>query len=273
MKQIEMSQQRGQGRVQDSHSVKSASVEEAEACRRDEAAARVPRIVYTETRVVNVLPEVFRRHRIVTGMDTGPVITAYRMLRTQVLRVMRMNGWNVLGITSPGAGEGKTVTAVNLAISLALDVNQSVLLVDLDLRRPAVHDCFGIEPGPGLSEFLEAGGELREMLFNPGIERLVVLPGGAPVLNSSELIASPRMEWLAKEMRSRYPSRLVLFDLPPLLAADDVLAFSRHLDAVLLVAEEGRTCRVDLDRSRELLRDVPVLGPVINKSQKQIRAY
>jgi Mrp family chromosome partitioning ATPase len=170
-------------------------------------------------------------------------------------------------------GEGKTLTAINLAISLALDVNHTVMLVDLDLRRPSVQRYFGIEPGRGLADFLAEGRELREMLFNPGIERLVVLPGGTPVQNSSEMLSSPRMGWLADEMRSRYSSRLVLFDMPPLLAADDVLAFSRHLDAVLLVVEEGRTGRDELQRARTLLQDIPVLGPVINKARAEIVTY
>lgn len=241
--------------------------------RRREEAVQTARIVYTQTRVVNVAPEVLQRHRIITGAETGAAITAYRLLRTQVLRAMQKNGWNVLGITSPGMGEGKTLTAINLAISLALDVNHTVMLVDLDLRRPAVHRYFGIEPGRGLADFLAEGRDLREMLFNPGIERLVVLPGGTPVQNSSEMLSSPRMGWLADEMRSRYSSRLVLFDMPPLLAADDVLAFSRHLDAVLLVVEEGRTGRDELQRARTLLQDIPVLGPVINKARAEIATY
>jgi capsular exopolysaccharide synthesis family protein len=230
-------------------------------------------MVYTQTRVVNVSAATLEANRVINGADNSPAVTAYKLLRTQVLRSMHRNGWNVLGVTSPGAGEGKTLTAVNLAVSLALDVNHTVLLADLDLRRPGVHRYFGLDAGRGLSDFLAEDFDLREILFNPGLQRLIVLPGGAPLVNSAEMLSSPRMVWLAQELRSRYPARIVLFDLPPLLAADDVLAFAPYLDAVLLVVEEGRTGRDDLAQARELLRDIPVLGPVINKSRARIRVY
>jgi capsular exopolysaccharide synthesis family protein len=246
-------------------------VERMEQRGREDAAPA--RIIYTQTRVLQLPREVLERNRIVNVAENSPAITAYKLLRTQVLRAMHKNGWNVLGITSPGAGEGKTLTSINLAVSMALDVNHTVLLADLDLRRPGVHRYFGQEPGRGLSDFLTADVDLRELLFNPGLQRLVVLPGGTPLQNSSEMLASPRMAWLAQELRSRYPGRIVLFDMPPLLAADDVLAFSSHLDAVLLLVEEGRTRREDLARARSLLRDVPVLGPVINKSRTEIDTY
>lgn len=238
-----------------------------------EDAVSPARIVYTQTRVLDVPRAVLERNRVIDGAENGPAVTAFRLLRTQVLRTMHKHGWNVLGITSPGSGEGKTLTAVNLAVSMALDVNHTVLLADLDLRRPGVHRYFGLEPGRGLSDFLGADVDLRELLFNPGMPRLVVLPGGVPLLNSSEMLSSPRMAWLAQELRSRYPARIVLFDMPPLLAADDVLAFSPYLDAVLLVVEEGRTSRDDLARARDLLRDIPVIGPVVNKSREKIRVY
>jgi capsular exopolysaccharide synthesis family protein len=255
------------------HTVKLVSGLEKTESRVREDRYATARIVYTQTRILNVSPGTLEANRVINIADNSPAVTAYKLMRTQVLRSMSKNGWNVLGVTSPGAGEGKTLTAVNLAVSLALDVNHTVLLADLDLRRPGVHRYFGLDAGRGLSDFLTEDFDLREILFNPGMQRLIVLPGGTPLVNSAEMLSSPRMVWLAQELRSRYPARIVLCDMPPLLAADDVLAFAPYLDAVLLVAEEGRTSRGDLLRARELLHDIPVLGPVINKSRARIRVY
>lgn len=230
-------------------------------------------IIYTQTRVIDVRPDVFRRNRLIMPVDTGPAMSAYRQMRTQLLLLMRKNGWKSLGITSPNTSEGKTLTAVNLAISAAMDVNHTVLLADLDLRRPAVHRRFGLESGIGLSDYLAGARDLPGLLFNPGLSRLVILPGGTPMENSSEMLCSPRMAHLADELKTRYASRIVLFDLPPLLATDDVLAFSPYLDAVLLVAEEGRTKKKELDLAASLLGDVPVIGPVVNKSKVKVRVY
>lgn len=240
---------------------------------REAAGPAAGRIVYSQTRIVQVPDEVLERNRIIRGAQDREALTAYKLLRTQVLRAMHKNGWNVLGVTSPAGGEGKTLTSINLAISMAMDVNHTVILADLDLRRPAIHRYFGQPRGCGLGEFLAGEFDLREILFNPGMQRLVVVPGGAAVENSSEMLGSPRMAWLAQELRSRYPTRMVLFDLPPLLATDDVLAFAPHLDALLLVVEEGRTSRDDLARAHEMLRDIPVLGPVVNKSRAKVRVY
>lgn len=273
MKKIEPTLDRLPEREHHERAVKIVSGGERAESRPREDAHAAARIVYTQTRVLNVPREVLERNRVIDAARNSPAVTAYKLLRTQVLRSMHKNGWNVIGVTSPGAGEGKTLTAINLAVSLALDVNHTVLLADLDLRRPSVHRYFGLDAGRGLADFLVDDFDLREILFNPGMQRLVVLPGGTPLVNSSEMLSSPRMAWLAQELRSRYPARIVLLDMPPLLAADDVLAFSPYLDAVLLVAEEGRTSREDLVRSRDLLRDIPVLGPVVNKSRAEIRVY
>ena len=145
--------------------------------------------------------------------------------------------------------------------------------VQADLGEQPPEAGPALDGGPAAALILVDDFDLREILFNPGMQRLVVLPGGTPLVNSSEMLSSPRMAWLAQELRSRYPARIVLLDMPPLRAADDVLAFSPYLDAVLLVAEEGRTSREDLVRSRDLLRDIPVLGPVVNKSRAEIRVY
>jgi capsular exopolysaccharide synthesis family protein len=180
---------------------------------------------------------------------------------------MRANNWQSLAITSPSEGCGKTLTAINLAISIAREVNQTVLLVDLDLRRPQIHRHFTDQDLPGISDYLVQDTPVANLLFNPkGVERLVVLPGHTSVSHSSEMLSSPKMVRLVEELKTRYPSRLVLLDMPPVLACDDVLAFSPHFDSLVLVAEEGGTVKETLARASVLLEKTEILGTVLNKS-------
>lgn len=232
------------------------------------AAADVANIVYTRTRSVELSPALLREKRIMLGGEATPCLDAYKVLRTQVLQRMQQNGWNALAITSPGHGEGKTVTAVNLAVSLAREVDMTVLLVDADLRKPHLHRFFGIASEPGLSDHLMANTPIEEVLVHPNIGHFIVLPGGKPLLNSSEMLASRKMADMVHELKSRYPSRYIIFDLPPLLNAADVLAFSPHVDAALLVIEDARTSRDDVVRAAQLLGSAHLLGTVLNKCRE-----
>lgn len=222
---------------------------------------------YTQTRVANTAKQALQERRIITGVEQNEFTDAYRILRTQVLQRLREKNWNSLAITSPGLNEGKTLTAINLAISLAMEVNYTVLLVDADLRHPSVHEYFGIEAEFGLSDYLTADKPLSELLVHPeGIPGFVILPGGKPLTNSAEMLNSPRMARLVEELKTRYPSRIVLFDLPPLLTAADTLAFSPYVDAALLVVEEGKTQADEARRAVGLLESTNVIGTVLNKS-------
>lgn len=225
-------------------------------------------VQYTRTRTVKIPRNVLRENRIITGIGDGPFSDAYKILRTQVLQRLRENDWNVLAVTSPGADEGKTLTAINLAASLAMEVDYTVLLVDANLRHPSIHEQLRLPRGKGLSEYLLDDEPVENLLIHPeGFDHLTILPGGRPLMNSSEMLNSPKMTRLVEEMKQRYPSRIVIFDLPPVLSAADALAFSPYVDAALLVVEEGKTGRQDLERALELLGSTNVLGTVLNKAQ------
>jgi protein-tyrosine kinase len=229
--------------------------------------AEPPIVVYSRTRSVTIPDEVLRLHRIQTGRDSNQFSDAYKILRTQVIHRLRENNWNVLGITSPKDGEGKTLTSINLAISLAAEPTQTVLLVDADLRAPHLHEEFGLESKEGLTEFLLDGRSIEEMLVSPGLGRLIVLPGGRGTDHSADVLTTPRMSALGKELKHRYASRVVIFDLPPVLGQADVLAFTPQLDALLLVVEEGNTTESELHQSMQILKgSVPILGTVLNKA-------
>ena len=231
-------------------------------------------IAYTQTRSVPVDREILRERRILCGNEQSVFADAYKVLRTQVHQRLSENKWNALAITSPGANEGKTVTAINLAISLAMEVDCTVLLVDADLRSPGVHSHMGIEVENGLSDYLVADKPLSELLVHPAeIPGFVILPGGKPLSNSAEMLSSPKMARLVEELKTRYPSRIIVFDLPPLLGAADTLAFSPYVDAALLVLEEAKTQADDARRAVELLQQsTNVLGTVLNKSWTQMLA-
>lgn len=222
-----------------------------------------------KTRIVPTDGQALRERRVVAPLTHEGLADTFRILRTQVVQKLAACGASTLAITSPSAGEGKTLTAVNLAISLAAYADRFVLLVDLDLRRPGVHKLFEIAPDVGLTDYLDRDVPLADCLVSPGgIERLVLLPAGAPLLTSSETLSSPKMAGLVGELKNRYADRIVLYDLPPLLVTDDALVFLRLVDACLVVFEEGGTKRADIERALELLRDVNVIGTVLNKARQ-----
>lgn len=229
-----------------------------------------PPIVYTSTRTIELTDHTMRAQRLITGFEGGAFVEAFKMLRTQVVQQCRQKGWNVLGVTSPTPHEGKTLTAVNLSLALAMDQAHTVLLVDADMHRPGVHHAFGMDSCPGLTEHLFDDVPLEQLLIHPGIGRFVFLPGGRMIANSAEALASPKMAVLVEELKHRYPARLLVFDLPPLLSRADVLGFVPLIEALLLVVEEGRTATTDVKRAMAMLKgSVPVLGGILNKSGRR----
>jgi len=145
-------------------------------------------VQYGRTKIVDVSPETLEKNRLVAAIPEHELTDAYRILRTRVLQAMNANQWNALAITSPETGCGKSLTSINLAISLAREVNRTVLLADFDLRNPSVHTYFDYEPELGLSDYLFNDAPLADILFSPSVERLVVLPGRESVHNSSEML-------------------------------------------------------------------------------------
>jgi len=222
-------------------------------------------INYTKTKKVSLSSDLLRENRIFTGSDSAPIVDTYGLLRTRVVKAMRKNNWKTIGVTSPDPSVGKTVTAINLAISIALDHNYSTLLVDTDLRRPGISKSLGLNCECGLNDYLANNKSMEDLLLNPEIEHLVIAPTNRVGSGSSELLSSPRMRRFVEEAKERYPERLVIFDLPPVLVGDDVVALSQHLDALLIVVEDGKTQTKDLSRATDLLRDVNILGVVLNK--------
>ena len=226
-------------------------------------------INYTITRSVAVDPEVLRRNRIIAGgWEAGStVIEEYKVLRTHVLQRTGEADHNTLMVTGALPGEGKTLTAINLAIILSHELNHTVLLVDADLRSPSIAHYLGLGNVPGMVDYLTNGVPLSELLIHPrGLGKLVILPAGRPATQAAELLNSPIMRELVQELKHFYTNRYVIFDLPPLLVYADALAFAPLADGILVVAEAGKTPKESIQRCQEMLKKFKVLGFVLNKT-------
>lgn len=210
------------------------------------------------------------KNKILPAVDDRGAVTAYKMLRTRVLQRMRSNNWHTLIVTGAGPGEGKTLTACNLAVSVASDVNQAVVLVDLDLQRPSLASYFGLDVQASIGDYLTGNAQLEDIVYAPtGLDRIVIVPNRDPVPNSSELLASPRMRTLLDWLKDQGPETITVFDMPPVLACDDVLAFSPYADAILMVVAEGKTERSSVARTMEMIGDRNLLGVVLNQSREK----
>lgn len=216
-----------------------------------------------------------RARKVVFPEDSTAAARAYRMLRAQLLQRARSGGLVAIGIVSSASGEGKTLTAVNLALSLAADPNYDVTLVDLDLRRPSVAEVLGIFPPMGLDTWLAEDRPLSSVLYAlEGIPRLSVVPTLVPMPAAAEALAGSRTRSLIEALRAVDGRRLLVVDLPPALLSDHVLTVSPLLDGFVLLVTEGKTLRDDVERVFELLGRDRIVGTVLNRSSdSEQRAY
>jgi protein-tyrosine kinase len=227
-------------------------------------------ICYTITKNLPVDFEYLKENHVVINGNYPLVAEEYKILRTHILHKTKEKNLNTLIFTGPRPDEGKSLTTINLAISIAQEIDQTVLIVDADLRNPCIHKYFGLSGKRGLVDFFKDGLPIPELLIHPEqIGKLVILPGGEPVSDAAELIRSPQMVDLVHELKHCYHDRYVFFDLPPLLNFADALAFAPLADGIVLVIEAGRTTREDLTQCLEMLQRFNVLGIVLNKTEKK----
>ena len=206
---------------------------------------------------------------VISPGSPSDIRSAYNVVRTEALKRLRQNRWNTVAVTSPSRSSGNTLTALNLAISMARDMGQSVLLVELDLVNPALHRVLGFGRRRGVADYLLHDAPLTEILLDIGVERFALIPAGSIVANSSELLSSPRMAQFVDELRRCYGRLIVLFDLPSVLAVDDAMAFASLVDCALLVVEEGATPVEDVRRAMTRLEPAKILGIVLNRSSRR----
>jgi protein-tyrosine kinase len=220
--------------------------------------------VYRECRSVALDPDKLRKNRCVCFFPDAPELGHYKLLRTQIVQRCKPHNWNMIMITSALPREGKTLTSINLAATFARAYGQTVLLVDCDLQRQSIHQYLGMSSPTGLADYLQKGAPLKDLIIWPGVEKLTVISGGETLRNSAELLTSPRMAKLTAEMKTRYPDRFLFFDMPPLLAEADAMAFAPLVDCILMVVQP-RTSLNDIQRALELVPKDKFLGFVFNQ--------
>lgn len=226
---------------------------------------------YSQTRVFEPDADRLERHRIVAVRKSNRDSIHFDILRTQMLAKMEENGWRTVAVVSPTPESGKTMVAINLAYSIAHDSKRTAMLVDFDLRRPRIADYLGIPTDCTLNEVLSGQATIPEALVNPSLPGLVILPTANRVGKSSEMLGSPRVADLIDEVRERYPERIVLFDLPPLLVTDDAISVLPRMDCVLMVVGNGMVTKGEIDDSLRLLHGRSLLGVVLNRGDVQAR--
>jgi protein-tyrosine kinase len=232
------------------------------------------RVNYSRTQVQINDPEVLRNNRIFSVFDDIETTDQIKILRTQILRKLKAIGGNSILVTSANPYEGKTFTSINLGVSIAKEFDRTVLIIDADIRKPTQKhtsfstEFFSLKVEYGLTDYLEGDADISDILINPGIDKLTLIPGGVPVDNSPELLNSGRMEEMMREIKSRYPSdRVVIVDGPAILPFTDALILSRYVDGVVPVIESEKTSSEDLKKMMLRLKEVNVLGVVLNKNK------
>ena len=213
------------------------------------------------------------KHHCVCFMEDAPALDFYKVLRVQIMRVAKAKGWKVIMVTSATPGEGKTVTTINLAMTFAKAYNQTVLLIDCDLRQQKVYRYMGIPGDLGIIDYLVEGCPLHEMIVWPRIEKMTVISGGRTVNESAELLGSPKMRALIQEMKTRYADRYILLDAPPVLSGADALTLSSLVDGIVMVVEAGRTPLREIQEALALMPKEKFLGFVLNKHRGEKNRY
>jgi exopolysaccharide/PEP-CTERM locus tyrosine autokinase len=206
---------------------------------------------------------------VVINAPLSPMAEEYRKLKEALVKMTKRDRFdNLIAVTSSVAGEGKSMTAINLAASLAGEYDHTVLLVDADLRRPTVHKYLGLGAGKGLSDCMREGLDVGELLVKTGIGKLSVLPAGTPTPNPVELFSSDAMRSLFREIKIRYGDRYIIVDTPPVLPFAETRSIASIVDGVILVVKEGVPSLDQIEEAIETL-DQKVLGVVYNGARLQ----
>lgn len=219
--------------------------------------------------------ETLESYRIVAHDVANPLRKSFDILRTHVLQTMDEKDFHVLAVTSPSPGCGKTVTAINLALSIARQPERSVLLIDMDLQRPRVANYLGIDVKKGVLGVLEGQLSIPDATICTRIGSLrfsAMLAEGA-AQDSSKWMASRSMSNFLKEIRRTYRSHVVIIDLPPMLTSDDVLAILPEVDCALFVAAVGVSTTAEIEDCIRHLQSTELVRMVLNKASDNAVAY
>ncbi len=194
----------------------------------------------------------------------SPIAEEFRRLKSLLIRDTKADFLNSIMITSSIDGEGKSTIALNLAVSLAHELDHSVLLVDADLRRPMIHERLGIKYEYGLSDYLTGDIDISKILIKTGIGNLVILPAGRAVSNPVELLSSNKMQSLMKELKQRYMDRYILIDTPPVMSFSESITIGSYVDGIVFVVKERYAQRKTIEDALNVIGGLNILGVIYN---------
>lgn len=233
-------------------------------------AVRPPNVLLDPLRTVDISIEDCEQHRVLITDEQLRALpeadAAYRLLRSRVQHQLKRNNWFSLAVVSAGQDEGKTVTALNLAASIAREKQRPVYLLDLDMRNPSVCRYLGLQDVRGLPDYFTGDADPADVLVQTSIPYFVVAGGQTPVTGASEMLSGPRLEQLLAHIRLRSPGALVIVDLPPVSLTDEAVVVAPRVDALLVVVSEGKTPRDELARTLSVLNEFNMVGVVVNRA-------
>ena len=214
--------------------------------------------------------------RIIPFYDPeSPVTEQYRTLRTNILALNTEKPLKVITISSSTHSEGKTITSINLAVSMAHDMDKkSILLIDADMRRARINSYLGVKPEAGLSDVLNNEAKIEDVLISiEGINNLTILPAGKRTKNPAELLASLNMKKLLNLLKGKYD--YVVFDTPPIIPVTDACILGPQTDGVIMIIQAGKTQKGVVQHSQHLLKQShsKLLGCILTNIQYHIPAY
>lgn len=212
-------------------------------------------------------PIPLRNELLVTATEPQSAMAEeYRKLKEMVIKLTSADHTkNTLMVTSAMIGEGKSITALNLAISMAQEYDHTVLLIDGDLRKPSIDRYLDLGPRPGLTECLLDNADVAGLLVKTGVGKLVVLPAGRIAPNPAELFSSSKMRSLILEMKHRYADRFIIIDTPPVLPFAETRTLSGIVDGVIVVVKSGLSPLEDVQDALDAMRGANILGLVYNQ--------
>ena len=225
--------------------------------------------VYNRSRMVVLDPLILAKNRSLLCLDNAMEAEAYGVLRTQVLQRTRDSFSSTVMVTSALPGEGKTLTAINLAFSIARDFQHTVMLVDGDLKKQNIHKYLGCAGERGLIDYLTGSTPVSELVTWPGTEKMTFISGGRLVQESAEILGSRRMQELIPSMKGRYPDRYIIIDAPPILTGADVLTLAPQIDKIIVVVQAGKTSMDDVKKALQYLPKEKILGLVLNRCERK----
>lgn len=175
---------------------------------------------------------------------------------------------NLIMVTSAMPGEGKSFTAINLAMSMAMELDYRVLLVDADVAKPSLMKTLGLPPGPGLLDLLlDPRADMADVMLRTNVEKLTLLPSGSPHPRATELLASDAMNALVEEMGRRYEDRIIIFDSPPLLLTTESRVLATHMGQIVMVVQAEKTLQSQVRHALTTIESCPVKMLVLNQAR------